>query len=78
MQEPTTGEPHTAHTTNPVPLIMVNPPGPVTGLSDGSLADIAPTILSLLGLSQPNEMTGRSLIQSMENIGTKTGERAPV
>ncbi len=78
MRDAATGEPHTAHTTNPVPLIMVNPPGPVTGLSDGSLADIAPTILSLLGLSQPNEMTGRSLIQSMENIGTKTGERAPV
>jgi 2,3-bisphosphoglycerate-independent phosphoglycerate mutase len=78
MRDAATGEPHTAHTTNPVPVIMVNPPGSVTGLSNGCLADIAPTILSLLGLSQPTEMTGRSLIQSMENLGTVAGERAPV
>ncbi len=78
MRDAETGEPHTAHTTNPVPVVLVNPPRSVSGLTSGSLADIAPTILALLGLPQPDEMTGTSLLQSMENIGTTTGERAPV
>ncbi|MBC8267381.1 MAG: 2,3-bisphosphoglycerate-independent phosphoglycerate mutase [Rhodospirillaceae bacterium] len=56
-------QPHTAHTTNPVPLLMVNPPDWVQGLKDGSLADIAPTLLRLLDLKQPREMTGQSLIR---------------
>jgi 2,3-bisphosphoglycerate-independent phosphoglycerate mutase len=56
-------QPHTAHTTNPVPLLMVNPPEWVRGLSNGSLADIAPTLLKLLELEQPREMTGQSLIK---------------
>lgn len=59
-----TGEPHTAHTTNPVPLIVADfnglPKG--THLKDGSLADVAPTILSVMRMSQPAEMTGRSLL----------------
>ncbi len=57
-------QPHTAHTTNTVPLVMVNGPGRVTGLADGLLADLAPTLLSLLQLPQPPEMTGRNLIES--------------
>ena len=77
MRDAITGGPHTAHTSNPVPVVMVNPPLSVAGLSDGSLADIAPTVLTLLGLSQPREMTGRSLIRSVENIVSSTGERAP-
>jgi 2,3-bisphosphoglycerate-independent phosphoglycerate mutase len=59
MRDPATGGPHTAHTTNPVPVILVGAKG---GLSDGRLSDVAPTLLELMGLPQPAEMTGRSLI----------------
>ncbi|MGH7063504.1 MAG: 2,3-bisphosphoglycerate-independent phosphoglycerate mutase [Stellaceae bacterium] len=62
MRDPETGEPHTAHTLNPVPLIVVNPPAPIAHLADGRLADVAPTLLDLLGLRQPVAMTGHSLI----------------
>ena len=54
------GTPHTAHTTNPVPIWVHGPEG--TTVSDGILADVAPTILQLMGLNQPAEMTGRSLL----------------
>ncbi len=57
-----TSQPHTAHTLNPVPLVLVGAPNWVRGLRDGSLADIAPTLLRLLELDQPQKMTGRSLI----------------
>jgi len=63
MRDPATGQPHTAHTLNPVPLVLVNPPAGVTALGDGRLADIAPTLLQLLGLRQPSAMTGRSLLR---------------
>ena len=60
MIDPETGGPHTAHTTNPVPVILV---GSEHGLRDGGrLADIAPTLLALMGLEQPVEMTGQSLL----------------
>jgi 2,3-bisphosphoglycerate-independent phosphoglycerate mutase len=62
MRDPATGQPHTAHTLNPVPLVLVNPPAGVTGLASGRLADVAPTLLSLLDLAQPAAMTGRSLL----------------
>jgi 2,3-bisphosphoglycerate-independent phosphoglycerate mutase len=62
MRDPVTGEPHTAHTLNPVPLLLVNPPTGVAGLRDGRLADIAPTLLALLGLRQPAAMAGRPLL----------------
>ena len=55
-----TGEPHTAHTTNPVPIILVGMEN--TEIKSGGLADLAPTMLDLLGLEQPKEMTGKSLI----------------
>ena len=64
-------QPHTAHTTNTVPLVMVNAPDPAWGLSDGVLADIAPTLLSLLALPQPEEMTGRNLIRPGGQAETK-------
>lgn len=54
-----TGEPHTAHTTNPVPLIIS---GADVKLESGRLADIAPTLLDLMGISKPAAMTGKSLI----------------
>lgn len=60
MRDPETGGPHTAHTTNPVPVLLVGRPG--AKLHNGRLADIAPTLLALLGLPQPAEMTGKSLI----------------
>src|SRR6266851_724987 len=63
MRDPQTGQPHTAHTTNPVPVMLVNPPPDVLALENGRLADIAPTLLALLGLKQPTAMTGRSLLR---------------
>ena len=62
MIDPKTGNPHTAHTTNPVPIYWIheNPDG--RGLGDGTLADLAPTVLELMQLPIPIEMTGRSLI----------------
>ena len=64
MVDPETGGPCTTHTTNPVPCIVTTP-GLV--LRDGGvLADVAPTLLDLLGLAQPEEMTGRSLIEKGE------------
>jgi 2,3-bisphosphoglycerate-independent phosphoglycerate mutase len=60
MLDPSTGQPHTAHTTNPVPAILVNG-GEGSLRSGGTLADVAPTILGLQGLPVPKEMTGRDL-----------------
>jgi 2,3-bisphosphoglycerate-independent phosphoglycerate mutase len=62
MRDPETGAPHTAHTLNPVPFIVVNPPAAVRAVANGRLADVAPTVLALIGLPQPEAMTGRSLI----------------
>ena len=64
MIDPETGEPHTAHTTNPVPLVLVNGPAGIKSLAHGRLSDVAPTLLALMGLSQPKAMTGHSLLQS--------------
>ena len=62
MRDPDTGGPHTAHTTNPVPVVLV---GAADGqrLRPGKLADLAPTVLALMGLPQPAAMTGQSLLQ---------------
>ena len=56
-----TGEPHTAHTTNPVPLAGINLPGNKK-LKEGRLADLAPTLLDIMELEKPDEMTGESLL----------------
>ncbi len=61
MVDPETGKPHTAHTTNLVPVALVGGPEGAA-LRDGRLADLAPTILELMGLEQPEEMTGQSLL----------------
>lgn len=63
MVDPVTGGPHTAHTTNPVPVILVGAPKDVTLRSGGRLADLAPSLLKLMGLPQPDEMTGKSLLE---------------
>jgi len=61
MVDKETGQPHTAHTTNPVPLVYVGGDKPLD--EGGSLSDLAPTVLAMLGVEQPAEMTGRSLIK---------------
>jgi 2,3-bisphosphoglycerate-independent phosphoglycerate mutase len=61
MRDPETGGPHTAHTTNPVPLIALGVGRGVT-LANGRLADVAPTLLALMEIEQPSEMTGKSLL----------------
>jgi 2,3-bisphosphoglycerate-independent phosphoglycerate mutase len=63
MRDPETGGPHTAHTTNLVPLILAGA-GNCVLLAEGRLADIAPTLLELMGLPKPAEMTGHSLLAS--------------
>ena len=60
MRDPETGAPHTAHTTNKVPVLLAG--AGAAALHDGRLADIAPTLLHLMGLPQPAEMTGRNLM----------------
>jgi 2,3-bisphosphoglycerate-independent phosphoglycerate mutase len=62
MIDPETGGPHTAHTTNPVPVALIGGPANVK-LRPGRLADLAPTLLGLMGLDLPPEMTGTSLIE---------------
>ena len=57
-----TGEPLTSHTTNPVPFILVNADPSYTLKEDGCLADIIPTMIELMGMEQPAEMTGKSLL----------------
>src|SRR2546430_14542716 len=61
MIDPETGGPHTAHTTNPVPFVVVDPDGERPLRSGGALCDVGPTLLTLLALDQPSEMTGRDL-----------------
>ena len=59
MRDPETGQPHTAHTTGPVPLYLL---GDTATLESGALQDVAPTLLNLMGVQQPDAMTGRSLL----------------
>jgi 2,3-bisphosphoglycerate-independent phosphoglycerate mutase len=62
MRDPDTGGPHTAHTTNPVPVLLLGARNRAL-IADGRLADLAPTLLELMGLPQPKEMTGVSLLR---------------
>ena len=62
MHDHDSGQPHTAHTSNPVPLVVMG--NGAQGLRNGRLADVAPTVLDLMGLAQPNAMTGQSLLGS--------------
>ena len=70
MRDPATGGPHTAHTTNPVPVMLDGVSGAV--LDDGRLADLAPTLLALMGLPQPPEMTGRSLLRKDDEAAPRS------
>ena len=72
MRDPETGGPHTSHTTGPVPVLVMG--GGDATLHDGRLADLAPTLLALMGLPQPQEMTGGSLLRPVvaaANAGRK-------
>ena len=61
MIDPATGGPHTAHTTNPVPLLLVQDGAPAGLRGGGALCDVGPTVLGMLGVPQPSEMTGKDL-----------------
>lgn len=71
MLDAETGQPHTAHTLSPVPLVYVGERR--LGLKDGSLCDLAPTLLELMGLPRPKEMTGQSLIAPGAGLRTAAG-----
>ena len=62
MVNPETGKPHTAHTTNEVPFIVINAEKDVVLRQGGALCDVAPTVLKLMNIPQPAEMTGKSLV----------------
>ncbi|MBP7252456.1 MAG: 2,3-bisphosphoglycerate-independent phosphoglycerate mutase [Alphaproteobacteria bacterium] len=63
MYDPETSGPHTAHTLNRVPMILLGAPKTTKGIADGRLADIAPTLLQLMGLPQPTVMDGKSVLR---------------
>ncbi len=76
MCDPMTGGPHTAHTVNRVPVVLLG--GGVEALRDGELADIAPTLLALLAMPRPKAMTGHSLIVSAKPGAGLPGSQAHV
>ena len=63
MVDETTGKPHTAHTTNMVPFVLINAPKDIELKQEGALCNIAPTVLQLMGIKKPAEMTADSLIK---------------
>ena len=74
MVDPETGTPHTAHTTNPVPLILVDEHRKKAGLrTGGRLADVAPTVLSMMGIPRPESMSGSDLAEAGENLTADVG-----
>jgi 2,3-bisphosphoglycerate-independent phosphoglycerate mutase len=70
MIDPSTGGPHTAHTTSPVPFLMIDPAGDRPLRGGGALCDVGPTIVRLLGLDRPAEMTGTDLTE-LETAGVR-------
>ncbi len=77
MRDTTSGEPCTSHTLNDVPVLLVNGPAGISALSDGRLADVAPTLLALMGLKRPEQMTGRSLLEPASSRSDSARERIP-
>ena len=63
MVDEATGKPQTAHTTNEVPLVVINAPERVELKNDGALCNVAPTVLELMGIKKPEEMDCDSLIK---------------
>lgn len=77
MVDPKTGKPHTAHTTNPVPCILFGQGAEGATLRDGGrLADVAPTLLDLMGIERPSAMTGVSLLRTSDAQVDKVGATA--
>jgi 2,3-bisphosphoglycerate-independent phosphoglycerate mutase len=74
MRDPVTGGPHTAHTTNPVPVLLLG--GGDVPLTAGRLADVAPTLLELMELPTPVEMTGRSLLRASDQTSVRPSTSA--
>ena len=69
MIDPVTGGPHTAHTTNPVPFIVIEEDSRKFTLKpEGSLRDVSPTVLGMMGIPQPKEMTGHDLRVFEKNL----------
>jgi 2,3-bisphosphoglycerate-independent phosphoglycerate mutase len=69
MKDPESGQPHTAHTLNPVPFVYINDADSHVRVRDGGrLCDVAPTMLHVIGLTQPAEMTGRSLLEQADRL----------
>ena len=75
LYDAASGQPHTAHTTDLVPLVLYGDAVRELELADGRLADIAPSLLTFLGLAQPDEMTGQSLVTTTQ-IASKAGRAA--
>ncbi|MDE2474726.1 MAG: 2,3-bisphosphoglycerate-independent phosphoglycerate mutase, partial [Alphaproteobacteria bacterium] len=63
MKDPATGGPHTAHTLLDVPIVVTNAKIGPFRLDNGRLADVAPTLLDLVGINKPRQMTGHSLVE---------------
>ena len=76
MADGDTGQPHTAHTMDQVPAILVNAPLHVAGLRGGRLADIAPTLLDIMGLARPDDVSGTSLLIQLEGAEESHGQVA--
>lgn len=72
MVDPETGGPHTAHTTNLVPTVLVGAPGDVIRLRTGKLADVAPTLLMLMGITPPAAMTGTPMLVTADAAARET------
>ncbi|HLB07473.1 MAG TPA: 2,3-bisphosphoglycerate-independent phosphoglycerate mutase, partial [Alphaproteobacteria bacterium] len=75
MRDEASAQPHTAHTSNRVPVVLAGLRDPALRLRDGGLCDVAPTILALMGLEQPRAMTGRSLLVE-ERVPHRAGAHA--
>ena len=75
MRDPDSQGEHTAHTTGPVPALLVNGPKGLTRMRDGNLADLAPTVLALLKLPQPSQMTGRNLLRPSDQLAQADAAR---
>jgi len=78
MCDPVTGGPHTSHTLNRVPVVLLGAGAEVAALKDGELADIAPTLLALLDMPQPKVMTGHSLIVPAKPVAGQPDRQARV
>jgi 2,3-bisphosphoglycerate-independent phosphoglycerate mutase len=73
MSDASIGQPHTAHTTGPVPFIVVQ--RQIKLQNNGILADVAPTVLDLMGIEKPAEMTGKSLVRGSSKSQTQKSKK---